>query len=53
MYPEANIIICGDNDVNGIGQRSANEAAVNVGGIVLIPPNEGMDWNDYLANGGN
>lgn len=53
MYPEANIIICGDNDVNGVGQRAANEAAIAVGGLVLIPPSEGTDWNDYLANGGN
>lgn len=50
-YPNAEIIIAGDNDESGAGQKSANEAALAVGGKVLIPPVEGMDWNDYVNSG--
>lgn len=46
-YPQTDIIIAGDNDASGIGQAKANEAAVAVGGKLLIPPNAGQDWNDY------
>jgi len=46
-YPSANIIIAGDNNANGIGQRCANAAADACGGSVLIPDREGYDWNDH------
>ena len=45
-HPEVQIIICGDNDASGTGQRAALEAAQAVGGAVAIPKGEGMDWND-------
>ncbi|TYP91151.1 MULTISPECIES: toprim domain-containing protein [Nitrosomonas] len=50
-FPDHEIIVCGDNDLSGVGQKAANEAALVVGGKVLIPPIAGMDWNDYLTGG--
>jgi putative DNA primase/helicase len=50
IYPDAKIIICGDNDLNGIGQAKAGEAALAVGGYVSIPPVAGQDWNDALSD---
>jgi putative DNA primase/helicase len=52
MYPKAVIIVCGDNDLSGVGQKAAKEAANEVGGRFIIPPNVGQDWNDHLTNGG-
>jgi len=49
--PDSEIIICGDNDISGIGQSKAKEAALAIGGKVLIPPTPGMDWNDVLSGG--
>lgn len=49
-YPDKPIIICGDNDVSGTGQKAANEAALAVSGLVSLPPVLGMDWNDYYNN---
>jgi len=51
LLPDDEIIICGDNDLSNIGQNKAREAALAVGGKLMIPPVEGMDWNDYLAGG--
>lgn len=48
LAPDTEIIICGDNDLSGIGQAKAREAALAIGGKVLIPPVPGMDWNDVL-----
>jgi putative DNA primase/helicase len=53
VAPDSEIILCGDNDLSGVGQNAANEAALAVKGKVLIPPITGMDWNDYLNAGGN
>ncbi len=50
-HPNAEIIICGDNDLNGVGQKAARDAALAIGGKYLIPAIVGMDWNDVL-NGG-
>lgn len=47
-YPTKGIIICGDNDVSGVGQAKAREAAIACGGNYSIPPVTGMDYNDYL-----
>ncbi len=52
LYPKAEIIICGDNDADGGGQKAAIEAAAFVNGKYKIPPNIGQDWNDFLSNGG-
>ncbi|MCW5599421.1 MAG: toprim domain-containing protein [Nitrosomonas sp.] len=50
-YPDTEIVICGDNDINGVGQRAANEAALAVDGLIHIPDEIGCDWNDILAGG--
>jgi len=34
-YPLAKIVICGDNDAHGGGQRAANDAAEAIGGLVV------------------
>jgi putative DNA primase/helicase len=52
LYPKAVIIVCGDNDLSGVGQKAAIEAAAYVNGKYKIPPNAGQDWNDFLSNGG-
>jgi putative DNA primase/helicase len=52
LYPQAVIIVCGDNDAHGKGQKAAKEAAASVNGKYKIPPNAGQDWNDFLSNGG-
>ncbi|MBL0558246.1 primase-helicase zinc-binding domain-containing protein [Aeromonas caviae] len=51
--PDAEIIICGDHDLdNATGQRNdstkhqTEQAALAVGGRALFPPEAG-DWNDY------
>ncbi|GBE46860.1 DNA primase TraC [bacterium BMS3Bbin12] len=40
------IIVAGDNDKSGAGQRAAEDAARAVGGAVAIPETVGSDWND-------
>lgn len=53
-YPEAKIIIAGDNDKSGVGQKAASEAALAVDGQISIPEfsieEVGSDWNDYWLN---
>ncbi len=55
LYAKAVIIVCGDNDADGGGQRAARDAAVACGGTYKIPATVGTDWNDVLngvtANG--
>jgi putative DNA primase/helicase len=51
LHPHAEIIICGDNDLSGVGQKAAREAALACGGKILIPPTPGNDWNDELTRG--
>jgi putative DNA primase/helicase len=50
LYPHAEIVICGDNDESGVGQKKAIESAVAIGGKYIIPPALG-DFNDMLAGG--
>jgi putative DNA primase/helicase len=45
-FPDSRIIILGDNDESGTGQRAAEDAARAVGGMVAIPSEAGKDWND-------
>ncbi|MEY3758908.1 MAG: hypothetical protein RIR39_399 [Pseudomonadota bacterium] len=52
LYPQGLIIVCGDNDESGVGQKAAIETAKVVNGRFVIPSIVGQDWNDYLANGG-
>lgn len=49
LFNSASIVICGDNDASGVGQKAAKNAAIVCGGAYLMPPIEGMDWNDYLT----
>jgi len=46
--PKAEIIIMADNDISGVGQSKAREAALSAGCKYLICPVAGMDFNDYL-----
>lgn len=49
QFPQADIVLFGDNDGNGVGQRYATEAATAVNGRTVIPPVAGQDWNDYAV----
>ncbi len=49
LYPDMQIIICGDNDKSGTGQKSAQSAALAVNGKYIIPPVVGFDFNDMLT----
>jgi putative DNA primase/helicase len=49
LHPKAEIIIAGDNDISGVGQKAARSAALAVNGKYILPPIAGMDWNDYLT----
>ncbi len=51
IFPANEIIIAGDNDLDGGGQLKAREAALAIHAKVLIPPVIGQDWNDYLTGG--
>lgn len=51
-YPDAQIIIAGDNDIKrdalNVGKDAAEKAARSVSGWVTIPPIDyKADWNDY------
>jgi putative DNA primase/helicase len=45
-FPKARLIIAGDHDASGTGQRAAEAAARAVGGYVALPGEKGKDWND-------
>lgn len=49
LYPSHQIVICGDNDLDGKGQKAARAAALAVTGKYLIPAIAGHDWNDVLT----
>lgn len=53
LFKGHEIIVCADNDESGVGQKAAEDAALAVYGSVLMPPNVGEDWNDYLSKGNN
>lgn len=48
LYPDSGVIICGDNDESGVGQKAARAAALAVGGKYILPPTLG-DFNDMLS----
>ena len=52
LFRNAQIIVCGDNDLNQAGQNAAMKAAIACGGSYIIPPIEGYDFNDYLTMAG-
>ena len=37
-YPDHKLVMCGDNDDSGVGQKAAQAAALAVGGLVALPP---------------
>jgi putative DNA primase/helicase len=49
LFKSSEILICGDNDANNVGQNAAMKAAIACGGSYIIPEIEGYDWNDYLT----
>lgn len=48
LYSTDEIIVCGDNDVSGVGQIAAREAALAIGGKYIIPESVDCDFNDVL-----
>lgn len=52
LGPAQEIVIVGDNDESGTGQKAAEEAAHLCGGRAVIPPETG-DANDYVNAGGD
>lgn len=49
QHPEADMLLCGDNDATtdgNPGKAKAEQAAAAVGARVALPPEAG-DWNDY------
>ncbi|MDP1657857.1 MAG: toprim domain-containing protein [Methylotenera sp.] len=48
LYPDSQIVICGDNDESGVGQKAARAAALAVGGKYILPATMGHDFNDML-----
>lgn len=56
-YPEATIILAGDNDIKlnepNTGKDAAEKAALSVAGWVALPPTNGQaDWDDYRQENG-
>ena len=53
QVPTATIILCGDHDQSGTGQRAAREAADAVSGLVVaLPEEQGQDFNDVHVRRG-
>ena len=46
QYPATTILVCGDHDLSGKGQKAARDAAEAIQGLVVIPETVGEDWND-------
>ena len=51
LFPDAPIVICGDNDVSGVGQNAAKQAAAVCGGSWIVPTIAGADFNDVISGG--
>ncbi|MEQ1844485.1 MAG: AAA family ATPase [Nitrospira sp.] len=52
QHPTAKILVCADADSSGTGQREARKAADAVGGIVALPDEPGLDFNDVHVRHG-
>lgn len=52
QHPAAKLIIAGDNDESGVGQTAAQAAAKAAGGVFVVPPRVGMDFNDLAVQDG-
>jgi putative DNA primase/helicase len=48
LWPDATIVIAGDNDESGTGQKAAKSAALACGGKCIIPSTRNADWNDFI-----
>ena len=48
LHPTISIVIAGDNDLSGVGQKAAIDAALTVCGTHIIPQYAGADWNDII-----
>ncbi len=52
MHPDADLVVCADNDMSGIGRKYADQAsAVAKARVVVAPGDEGTDFNDLEALG--
>lgn len=49
LFPQNEIIIAGDNDVSGDGNKAAVDAGQAINARVILPNTVGMDWNDVHA----
>jgi putative DNA primase/helicase len=49
LYPYSKIVVCGDNDADGGGQKAAIAAATAIKGYYILPPTAGQDFNDILT----
>ena len=50
LHPNAQILLCGDNDATtpgNPGKTKAEQAAAAVGALMALPPEFSGDWNDY------
>jgi len=47
--PAVPLVFCADNDKHGVGQRKAEAAARECGGVVCLSPEVGTDFNDLAA----
>jgi phage/plasmid primase-like uncharacterized protein len=52
QFPTATIILCGDHDLSGTGQREARKAADAVSAVVALPEEQGKDFNDVHTQRG-
>lgn len=53
--PKATLVFAGDHDreeKGGTGQKKAKRAARAAGGVAVMPPTEGHDWNDHAVEFG-
>ena len=51
-YPDFKLVICGDHDESGVGQKAARLAVVAASVLVVFPPAPGMDFNDMHQQAG-
>ena len=45
-FPHSEIVIAGDNDLSGDGNKAAEAAGTAISARVILPEQRGQDWND-------